>query len=240
MENGIEHLKSFPDGRIPWKEFEHEFKTQELKLRNRQEVALQEPEDNWMYYQSYVENYGDPTTNGKGHTRAIMYGKVLVIILGGGFGEIIRSNVVQADLEGVVANSSANFTGEESTAEMAKMQQALLSGLMSTPSSGTPLGTLLGKTYRNAHANEASAAAASTPSSGGLNSSRRNSASGSATDSWITGLLGGESIAGQARSESVDKQSPLPASPLPSHQIEHATPPSTAKKIKTTPLQHPI
>ena len=41
-----------------------------MTVRTRREVSLEEPVDNWMYYADYFKEYGEPSINGKGHTRS--------------------------------------------------------------------------------------------------------------------------------------------------------------------------
>ena len=141
LAKGIEWLKEHSaDGRTPWASFEAKFE-QELIVRNRREVSLEEPADNWMYADAYTRIYGEPGCNGLGHTRQMLGGKDIVVLPGSGVGILKRATKFQADVQQKIASSDFALTGAD---QLQDMQRAFLSGMMEAPSTGVSLDSLLG------------------------------------------------------------------------------------------------
>ena len=135
LEKGIEYMKQLGshEGRTPWAAFDADFSRQSLVVRNRAQVELCDAEDNWMYFKEYCEKHGEPGTNGLGHTRRTVNGRDVVIIPGSGIGKLRRSQILQADIEGEVANSGTALTGPD---QLQEMQHSFMSGMFQAPSTG--------------------------------------------------------------------------------------------------------
>ena len=142
LATGIAWLKEHKlEGRVPWAAFEEKYE-QELVFRQRSEVSLEEPDDNWMLYSDYRQQYGEPGSNGLGHTRTQFCNKDIVVLPGTGVGKLRRSTKFQADLQSKIASSASALTGPD---QLQDMQKGLLSTMFDTPSTGLSLDALLGQ-----------------------------------------------------------------------------------------------
>ena len=68
-------MTSDPHVRLSWSQMVTE--AEEIILTNKQAnvVEMIKPDDNWMLYQDYVDEHGDPSSNGLSHIRTQMNGR---------------------------------------------------------------------------------------------------------------------------------------------------------------------
>ena len=127
------------NGRVNWALYESSQSGKTLTVRKRSEMELAEPEDNWMYYKDYVDKFGDPASNQKGHTRQMVEGKDIVIIPGPRIGKLRRTQKIQADIDQVINKDESSLTG----ADELQSQQAAIFGSLNIAATGVSLDQLL-------------------------------------------------------------------------------------------------
>ena len=113
LQEGIAFMQAqgTASARVPWIKFEQQHQQAELFINSTQEVAMDEPEDNWMYFSDYTKIHGDPQTNGLGHTRTCVNKKDIVIIPGPKVGKLRRSHKIAAELKTKIASEADSLGG---------------------------------------------------------------------------------------------------------------------------------
>ena len=95
--------------RVQWGSVDDE-PVKKLTVRDRQEAKITEPEHPFMYYTEYMKlGKGEPAQNG--HVRTTVKGRDIVLLPSDGIGKISISDISQADIDEVVADSTNAWTG---------------------------------------------------------------------------------------------------------------------------------